>query len=182
MRKTMIVGFAAVMFIGLTVTATEPARWLNVNVVEHGDDDETVNLRVPVSMVRSLVEAISADGLENGVVELDLDDIEIDWPKLMAAIRSAPDGDFVTVKAEDARVVVSKKAGTIRIHVSETAEPGDEGETVDVTVPAAVLDSLRFDGDGGLDLKPLLASLQSLPGGDLVTVRSTDADVRIWIE
>ncbi len=182
MRGRTIAGFVAATLIGIAAMAAEPVRWLNVHVAEHGGEHATVNVRLPLDMIRSIMGAISIDGLEGGVVDLDIDDAEIDWPKLMDAVRQAPDGDFVTVNAEDADVTVSKKGGTIRIHVAEKSEPGDEAETVDVTVPSAVLGSLKFDEGNRLDLEPLFAALASLPDGDLVTVRSTDADVRIWVE
>ena len=177
--KTTLV-LAAVMSLAFVLSAAEPVRWLNVNVVEHDDDHAKVSVHLPIDVVTKVVQAVSVEGFEDGTIDLDIDDAEIDWPKLLEAIRTAPDGDFVTVEADEAHVTISKKAGTIRIHVIETDE--DEKATVDVTVPATILDALHFDKDNRLDLKPLLASLASLPNGDLVTVRSEDADVRIWIE
>ena len=177
MKKTAVLLIAGLLAAAAAV-AGEPMRWLNVNVQEHGDST-TVKVRVPINLVATVMGAVKTEDFDAGVVKLDMDDAEIDWPKLLEAIKSAPDGDFVTVEAPDAHVEISKKQGIISVHVKEKK---DDKAQVDVTVPASLVEALSVDKDNRLDLRPILDRLAELPTGDLVTVKSSDADVRIWIE
>ena len=166
------------LLLAATAMAGEPMRWLNVNVQEHGDKT-TVKVRVPISLVRSVMSAVKTKDFDAGVVTLDAEDAEVDWAKLLEAIKSAPDGDFVTVEAPDAHVAISKKGGTIHIHVTQK---DDEKAHVNVTVPADLIAALSVDEQNRLDLRPILDRLAELPTGNLVTVESSEADVRVWIE
>ncbi len=177
MKRTFVLLITGLL-VAAAAMAAEPTRWLNVNVQEHGEKT-TVKVRVPINLVTTVMESVKTEDFDAGVVKLDMNDAEVDWPKLFEAIKSAPDGDFVTVEAPDAHVEISKKAGTIHIHVTEK---NDEAAHVKVTVPADFIAALSVDEQNRLDLRPILDRLAELPTGDLVTVESTDADVRVWIE
>ena len=177
MKRTLVLVITGLL-LAASAMAEEPMRWLNVNVQEHGDQT-TVKVRVPINLVRTVMSAVKTDDFDAGVVRLDMDDAQVDWPKLLEAIKTAPDGDFVTVEAPDAHVEISKKAGTIHIRVTEKE---DEKAHVNVTLPADLIAALTVDEQNRLDLRPILDRLAELPTGDLVTVQSSDADVRVWIE
>jgi hypothetical protein len=53
---------------------------------------------------------------------------------------------------------------------------------VKVTVPMEMMDALNFGEDYTLDVAALLESFDKLPDGNLVTVTSQEANVRVWIE
>lgn len=178
MKRNVLLGFAAVMLSALAVMAAEPQRWLNVNVTEKGDST-VVKVHVPLNLVTSVIGSVKTKDFDGGLITLDTDEAEVDWPKLLEAIKGAPDGDFVTVEAPDADVKVSKTAGTIHIRVTEKKE---NGAKVNVIVPQDLIAALNVDAQNRLDIRPLLDKLAQLPSGDLVTVEAEDANVRVWIE
>ncbi len=180
MRRTATItlALAALLAAPLAAGAEKPVRWLNVHVTENGST-ANVEVRLPLPLVRGVLAAVHTDQIDAGKIRLDIEDADVDWPKLLDAIRNAPDGDFVKVTAEDADVTVSKRGGTITVHVSEKK---DDHATVDITVPAQLLDALRLDAENRLDLGALLERAAELPDGELVRVKAPDADVRVWIE
>ena len=119
------------------------------------------------------------DNFHRGHIDLDIDDADVDWAEIFAAVKDAPDGQFVTVKSTDAIVSVRKQGGTLLIDVDEM--DGDNAK-VKVTVPVEFMDALSINDSSQIDVAALLESFDRLPNGDLVTVESNDANVRVWIE
>ena len=116
---------------------------------------------------------------ENGKVELHMGDMEIDWPTMLASLKDAPVGEYVTVESDEADVVVRKEADMILIDVDEKS---DEQAKVKVLVPLTLIDALTLDEDNRIDIAALLRGFDGLPDGDLVTVESAEANVRVWVE
>ncbi len=180
-RKSVV--FAAVTMllatsVSLAGDTTEPTRWLNVKV-NATKDHADISVRIPMSLVTTFLDAVKTDEFQGGKIRIDTEDVEINWPKLLGAIKNAPDGRFVTVQSDEADVRVEKLAGMLRIHVQE--KTGDR-EKVKVMVPAALLDAVSIDDQDRLDIKKLLANLDSNITGDLVRVEAPDASVRVWID
>jgi hypothetical protein len=180
MKRTAIVLFALVLMVGTAALAADETRWLNVHVTEHSEGTN-VEVHLPLNLVLSVLQAVDVDNFHAGKVDLELGDAEIDWPEILSAIKDAPDGEFVKVDAQDANVLVSKKAGTIHVNVTEAGQE-TEHAVVNVTVPASIIDALTVDENNQMDVVALLQSFGELPDGDLVTVDSDEANVRVWIE
>jgi hypothetical protein len=160
---------------GFTGDAT---RWLNVHVVSE-EEEANVEVRLPLELVLTVINGIKVEGFDAGMVDLEIDDAEIDWPVILKAIKDVPDGDFVKVDSKDANVRVSKKADMMLIHVDEI--DGDNAK-VDVSLPMQLIDAINIDQDNRIDIKALLKAIDTLPNGELVKVTSDEADVRIWVE
>jgi hypothetical protein len=158
--------------------ADEPTRWLNVHVTEPGTETN-VEVHLPLSLVVSVIDSINVEGFEAGKIDLELDDADIDWPAVLAAVAEAPDGEFVRAKTQDADVSIVKRQAMIYVDVTE--HEGDNA-VVKVTLPVALLQSLNIDNQNKVDVKALLGSIDQLPDGELVRVTSDDANVRIWVE
>jgi hypothetical protein len=158
--------------------ADQPMRWLNVHVQE-ADEGANVKVHLPMTTVLAVMRAIDVDGFEAGRVKLDVDDADIDWPVLLAAVKDAPDGEFVTATTDDATVNIRKDGGTLRIDVTQT---GDDHAEVRVILPSTLIDAFTVDADNTFDIAALVEGLADLPDGDLVQVDADDATVRIWIE
>lgn len=169
---------AIAALVALPLSATEETRWLNVHVTE-AEGGTNVQVHLPLSLILAVINSVEVENFHGGKVDLEISDAEIDWPQLMAAIKDAPDGEFVKVTAEDANVVVSKRDGILHVNVVEADE---DNATVNVTLPMAMIDSLKIDENNQIDIAALLQSLDQLPNGDLVTVQSDDANVRVWVE
>jgi hypothetical protein len=180
MRRTALGVLAlALVLVGGVAGADDTAatRWVNVNVNEPATGTK-VDVHLPLNLVLAVLDGVKVDHLDAGKVKLDLD-ADVDLARILAAVAQAPDGKFVTVEDPEADVEVTKQAGMLLIHV--VGKEGDH-EVVDVRLPAQVLSAISVDASNQLDVKALLASLATLPNGDLVTVTSNEANVRVWVE
>jgi len=154
--------------------------WLHVRVEEAGESAEKVNVNIPLSLVEEILPAIESHELHGGKVRVDADEFEgTDLRAVWEAIRKTRDAEFVTVESPDENVRVAKEGNFLVVHATDR---GDEAETVDVRIPLSVVDALFSAGPGELDVLAAIRALGEHAGGDLVTVRSSDANVRVWID
>lgn len=177
--KRILTSLVAVALLAASpLLAADDTRWLNVHVTEKAEG-ANIEVHLPLQLVVGVLNSIDVENFHGGKVQLDIEDADIDWPQLLAAVKEAPDGEFVTVDSPDAKVKVSKRGGMFYVNVVETAE---ENATVNVTLPMTMIDALQFDDSNQIDMAALLGSLDQLPNGDLVTVDADDATVRVWVE
>ena len=176
-RKTTAIAAAFILIAGFAFAAEE-TRWINVQVTEHSEG-VNVEVHLPLNLVLSVLKSVDVENFHRGQIDLDIDDAEIDWAEIFAAVKDAPDGQFVTVDSPDANVSVSKQGGTLLIDVSEI---DGESTKVKVSVPVEFMDALSINESSQIDVAALLESFDRLPNGDLVTVESDEANVRVWIE
>jgi hypothetical protein len=179
-------------------------RWLHVRVIDTNHKGETVRVNVPLEMAEKVLPAINKDRLHNGKVQINRSDIEgVDLKALLEAVRSSKDGEYVTVQSNENDVRVAKQAGYMVVHVTEKgfrssddksdksdksaksdkAEKSYERNRVDVKVPMKVVEALLSAGKDELDIVAALRAL-SAHGGDteLVSVKSDDSTVRVWLD
>ena len=176
-RKTTAIAAVFIMVAGFAL-ASEETRWVNVHVTEH-HEGTNVEVHLPLNLVLSVLKSVDVENFHRGHVDLDIDDADVDWAELFAAVKDAPDGQFVTVDSRDGQVSVSKQGGTLLINVDEI--DGDNAK-VKVMVPVEFMDALSVNEDDQIDIAAMLESFDRFPAGDIVTVESSDADVRVWIE
>jgi len=192
----------------VTVTSSSSStsdRWLHVRVIDTNRKGETVRVNVPLEMAEKVLPAINKDRLHSGKIQINHNDIEgVDLKTLLEAVRSSKDGEYVTVESNDNDVRVAKQAGYMVVHVTEkgfkssksdkadksaakSADKSDEKSyersRVDVKIPMKVVEALLSAGKDELDLVAALRAL-SVHGGDteLVSVKSDDSTVRVWLD
>ncbi len=84
-------------------------RWLHVRVISTDAKGETVRVNVPLELAERVLPAVNKDRLRNGKVKIDNANVnDVDLHALVDAIRSAKDGEFVTVQSNDCDVRVAK--------------------------------------------------------------------------
>jgi hypothetical protein len=152
--------------------------WIHVYVQEGGEHPETVRVNVPLSLVESVLPLIECEEIKNGRVQI-LDEIEaegIDLKAMWEALRSAEDGEYVTVESDDGHVRVAKADGLFLVKAEE-----DE-EKVNVRIPLDVVDALFSSEEGELDILAAVQALGRHSGQDVVTVEDGSSRVRIWID
>ncbi len=177
-RRTVACVAAAVLFSLSSAAGAE--KWLHVRVEENGPRGERVSVNVPLELVERMLPLISIDELQHGKLDLD-DDLEgIDLRELAAALRDAPDADFVTVEGQDENVRVSKEGEFLVVRVQEQGRHSDEN--VRIRMPLAVVDALFSGEPHELDLIAALEALGEYSDGALVDVESDDGSVRVWID
>lgn len=201
-RHASVAIAAAFLFAPVTVLAQTPAatpassstsdRWLHVRVISTESKGETVKVNVPLELAEKVLPAINHDRLHNGKVKFNDSDMNgVDVKTILEALRSSKDGEFVTVQSTENDVRVAKQNGYMLVHVIEkhatTTKDGKEGKpvernTVDVKVPMKVVDALFSAGKDELDITAALRALSAHGDTELVTVKSDDNTVRVWLD
>lgn len=179
-------------------------RWIHVRVTSTDDKGETVKVNVPLDMAEKILPAINHDRLHNGKVTIDRGDMQgVDVKAVLDAVRTAKDGEFVTVQSRDNDVRVAKEAGFLLVYVTDKSdmnrETGAKAEAegkagkmkmkaagphrVEVKVPMKVVDALFSTGKADeLDVLAAIRALASTGDIDLVSVKDDDNTVRVWID
>ncbi len=178
-RKLMILVAVAALVAAPAAFAGDETRWVNVHVTEN-ESNTNVEVHLPLNLVLTVLRNVDVENFHGGHVDLELDeDVDINFPEIMAAMKDAPDGKFVTVTSDEADVNVRKEGGTLYINVNQKE---DEMAKVEVTMPMELMSAFTFNEENTLDIAALLQSLDKLPNGELVRVTSNEANVRVWIE
>lgn len=177
---------AVAVFLIAAMAAAVPAmaaeRYLHVRV-QDGDKGQNVNVNVPLSMAEKILPAINHDPLHNGVVTVREADMQgVDVRQILDAVRTAPDGQFVTVNdtREGQSIRVAKSNGNIVVHVRQER---NRDQNVDITVPMAVINALFSTAKRDeLNVAAALQSLADTGNGLLVVVHNAGQNVRIWVD
>lgn len=177
-------------------------RWIHVRVTSSDDKNETVKVNVPLDMAEKILPAINHDRLHNGKVTINHADLQgVDVKTILDAVRTAKDGEFVTVQSRDNDVRVAKEAGFLLVYVTDKSdmnrEAGAKSEAesksnkmktagphrVEVKVPMKVVDALFSTGNPDeLDVLAAVRALASTGDIELVRVKDDDNTVRVWID
>jgi hypothetical protein len=156
-------------------------RWLHVRVDNQQTKDETVRVNVPLELAEKVLPTIDKDRLHNGKVKVDKFDCQgVDIHALMAAVRQAKDGEFVTVQNKDNDVRVAKQNNYFLVHVTEKNHL--KNSRVEVKVPVKVVDALFSAGKDELDLVAGLRALAANGDTELVSVKDEENNVRVWLD
>ena len=158
-----------------------------------------VRINVPIEMAEKVLPAINKDRLHDGKVRIESAQVkDVDLRAILDAVRTAKDGEYVSVQSNENNVRVSKSNGVLYIIVTdkehakkamakEDAAKGTKAsepvETkVEIKVPMKVVDALLSAGKDELDLVAALRALSAHGDTELVTVKDAENDVRIWID
>jgi len=181
-------------------TSSNSEEWIHVRVESREDKTKTVRVNVPVEMAVKVLPAIKNKNLCDGKVHIDsghLDDVDLHT--MLDALKTAKDGEYVTVQSKEDDVRVAKSAGFLYIHVTEK-KPSDKAakatgdkdsaaksttakeSKVEVKVPMKVVDALLSAGKDELDVVAALRALSANGDMELVSVKDDDNTVRVWID
>jgi hypothetical protein len=178
-RTALALVMVAALAVAPSVLAGDDGRWVNVHVTENSSNTN-VEVHLPLNLVLTVLRNVDVENFHGGHVDLDFDDeMNINWTEIMAAVKDAPDGKFVTVTSDEADVNVRKEAGKLYVDVNQK---DDEMAKVEVTMPMTMVDAFLVGENNTLDVAALLQSFDDLPDGELVKVTSNEANVRVWIE
>jgi hypothetical protein len=167
---------ACVTGVSARVAASDD-RWIHVRVDDADGDGGRVDIQVPIGMVSSLLPALKG---KHGRGSIQVDQHHVDVAELRGywnAVRTAKDGEYVTVRDEDSDVRISKSGGYLRLAVDDK---GDRGR-VRMTIPVQLVDAALVGGDA-IDFEAIGKALANAPMGELLTVDDDDSHVRVWID
>ncbi len=191
--------FALAPAAGVAQAATDTDQWIHIRVISRNAKGEVVRINVPIEMAEKVLPAINQDRLHDGKVRIESGQVkDVDLRVILDAVRTAKDGEYVTVQSNEDNVRVSKSNGMLYIivtdkeHAKKAAAKDDaaKGETasapvetkVEIKVPMKVVDALFSAGKDELDLVAALRALSAHGDTELVTVKDAENDVRIWID
>jgi hypothetical protein len=158
-------------------------RWLHVRVINSDNKGETVRVNIPLELAENVLPTINKNHLHNGKVSIDQAHMnDVDVRALINAIRTAKDGEYVTVQGTDQDVRVAKEGGRLLVHVKDNKGSKSNKPDVDIKIPMHVIDALFSAGKDELDVVAGLHALASLGDTELVSVKSEDSTVRVWMD
>ena len=169
----------AVLLAGTILWASSPERYLHVRV-SNPTTHELVRINVPLSLAEKVIPAINHGQLRNGKIRIcDVAADNVNLRVILDALKTAPEGEFVTVQEPGNDVRVAKEHGQLVVHVIDK-----EGkENVDVTIPWGVAQALTSDTtENQLNVQAAIEALEKVGDVTLVTVKGRDESVRIWID
>lgn len=183
MNTKMRHSLAAIAAILLTATlsmAASATRYIHVRV-SNPNTHELVRVNVPLALAEKVIPAINHGELRNGKIHVGkFNSDDVDVRAILDALKTAPEGEFVTVQNNDDDVRVAKQNGQVVVHVIDKQSK----ETVDVTVPWDVVQALISDTtENQLNVEAAIKALENF-GQDttLVRVSGQDENVRVWID
>lgn len=196
---TALVACSLLPTLAVAQSSSNPDQWIHVRVESREDKTETVRVNVPVDMAVKVLPAIKNKNLCDGKVHIDSGHIDdVDLHTMLDAVRTAKDGEYVTVESKDANVRVAKSSGYLYIHVTEkkpsekTAKAAGDKDSaknaalkeskVEVKIPMKVVDALLSAGKDQLDVVEALRALSANGDMELVSVKDDDSTVRVWID
>jgi hypothetical protein len=169
---------------GQTTGAAKTDRWLHVRVVNSDTKGETVRVNVPLDLAESVLPTINKEHLHNGKVTIDQAHMnDVDLHALMNAVRTAKDGEYVTVQGSDQGVRVAKQGGHLLVHVKDRSR-GEHSKhsEVEIKIPMHVIDALFSAGKDELDVVAALHALAQQGDTELVSVKDQDSTIRVWLD
>jgi hypothetical protein len=162
-------------------TSAHGERWLHVRVISTNSKGETVRVNVPLDLAEKVLPAIDHDRLHNGKVRIGCMDCDgVDVRTLFEAVRTAKDGEYVTVQSNDADVSVMKKDGQMLVHVHDKNKSKDS--RIEVKVPMKVVEALLSGSKDELDIVAGLHALASQGDVELVSVKDDENTIRVWLD
>jgi hypothetical protein len=180
-------------------TSAKTDQWIHVRVDSKDGNGDNVRVNVPIELAVKVLPAIKHDNLQGGKVHIDnahLDDVDL--RALLDAVRTAKDGEYVTVQNHDNNVRIAKNAGYLYIHVTDASSDEKSGKSkeakeshsksaakeskVEIKIPMKVVDALFSSGKDELDVVAALHALSSNGDTELVSVKDDENTVRIWID
>ena len=179
MKTLKALVFVGVLIAGAAVWAASPERYLHVKV-NNPATHELVRINLPLSLAEKVIPAINHGHLQNGKVQIkNFKCNDVDLRAILDAVKTAPEGEFVSVQKPDSEVHVAKERGQLVAHVTDK----NGREKVDVTIPWEVAQALVSETDDNqLNLSAAIKALQSIGDTTLVTVSDKDESVRIWVD
>ena len=178
MKKILVV--LAVLAMGTVALAAPAERYLHVRV-DDAHSGQKVRVNVPLSLAEKVIPAISHGRLQDGKVSIGHFEANgVNVRQLLDALKTAPDGEFVTVQEPGQNVRVAKKNGVLIVHVNDQK---GEKQNVEVTVPWSVAEALASNvQDQQLNVEAAIQALEKVGDMTLVTVTGDRQTVRVWID
>lgn len=170
---------AGLLLAATAVFAVASTRYLHVRVSKP-TTHELVRVNVPLMFAEKVIPAINQGQLRDGKVHIgEFTADNVNCRAILEALKTTPEGEFVTVQETGSDVHVAKEHGQLVVHVIDKKG----GDNVDVTVPWEVAEALISDtNENQLNVEAAIKALENVGDMTLVKVSSKDETVRVWVD
>jgi hypothetical protein len=170
---------SALLLAASLALAASMTRYLHVRV-SNATTHELVRVNVPLMLAEKVIPAINHGELRDGKIRIGsfcADKVNV--RAILDALKTAPEGEFVTVQNAGDDVRVAKEHGQMVVHVTDK----NSKENVDVTVPWDVVQALISDTtENQLNVEAAVKALENVGDTTLVRVSGHDENVRVWVD
>jgi len=165
-----------------STTSAKQDRWLHVRVISSdAKGRDGARQRAPRTGGKWYFRPSTMIACIDGKVKIDCAHLnDVDLRAMVDAIRTAKDGEYVTVQGNDNDVRVAKQDNHLIIHVLDKGK--SKRSQVEIKVPMKVIDALFSAGKDELDLVAALHALSGTGDTELVSVKADDNTVRVWLD
>jgi ribonuclease HI len=171
--------FSVLLLVATVALAASMTRYLHVRV-SNPTNHELVRVNVPLMLAEKVIPAINHGELRDGKIRIgsfNADNVNV--RAILDALKTAPEGEFVTVQDAGNDVRVAKEHGQMVVHVIDK----NSRENVDVTVPWDVVQALISDTtENQLNVEAAIKALENVGDTTLVRVTGHDENVRVWVD
>lgn len=178
-KHLAVLAVAAVALTTTAALAVTQTRYLHIRV-NNPTTHEIVRVNVPLTLAEKVIPAINHGQLRDGKVQCGhLDVNQVNVKAILDALKTAPEGEFVTVQEPGNDVRVAKEHGQLIVHVVDKRSK----QNVDVTIPWEVAEALISNtAENQLNVEAAVKALENVADMTLVSVTGNDENVRIWID
>jgi hypothetical protein len=180
-KKSLLLatGLSAILLCTAFALEAPTTRYLHVRV-SNPSTHELVRVNLPLTLAEKVIPAINHGQLREGKVQIcnfKADNVNIH--AILDALKTAPEGEFVTVQDTGNDVRVAKERGQLVVHVIDKKS----SENVDVTIPWDVAQALISDTkENELNVEAAVRALENVGDTTLVRVSGRDENVRVWVD
>lgn len=186
-KAKILAGAAALVLLGLSAlslaaqnSATSGERWLHVSVVKQDPKGERVRVNLPMAIAESVLTSIKHERLDHGIIKIDEVKINrVDIRQLYASLKSAKDGEYVTVESDSCNVRVAKESGFL---IVKAHDKRNKDAQVFARMPLEVVDALFSGKPDELNIVAALRVLAGRGGTELVSVKDSENTVHVWVD
>jgi hypothetical protein len=171
--------FSALLLSATVALAASTTRYLHIRV-SNPANHELVRVNVPLMLAEKVIPAINHGELRDGKIRIgSFNADKVNVRAILDALKTAPEGEFVTVQDNGNDVRVAKEHGQMVVHVIDK----NSKENVDVTVPWDVVQALISDTtENQLNVEAAIKALENVGDTTLVRVSGHDENVRVWVD
>jgi hypothetical protein len=177
--KKILAISAGVLLTATFLYAATTTRYLHVRV-SNPRTHELVRVNVPLMLAERVIPAINHGELRNGKIHVGKFEVNnVNIREIIDALKTAPEGEFVSVQDIGSDVRFAKEHGQMMVHVVDKKGK----QNVDVTVPCEVAQALITDTtDDQLNVVAAIKALENVGDTTLVKVTGDDETVRVWVD
>jgi len=154
--------------------------WFHLKVEESRGSGAKVRVNLPLAVVGRVADHIPSRHSRRCSIDVDGD--SFDYAEMRALVGQAlagKEGETFALRRDDATVVVMREKDRIKLFFHDDDRDSDH---VEITVPIDVADAMARSEDAGASLKAGIATVASRGSGNVMTVRSDDSIINIWID